>query len=89
MTLTGHDDQALETSKKAMAAMPTSLSPLRAAIIALVGLGQLDEAKRIGRSLLSIAPDFSVSSFRKVQPFQDGAFVERYMTALWAAGLPE
>jgi adenylate cyclase len=87
--LVGHDEEALETSKKAMAAMSTSLSPLRAAIIALIGLGYFDEAKRIGRSLFGIAPDFRVSSFHEVQPFQNKAFVDRYMTALRTAGLPE
>jgi adenylate cyclase len=87
--LLGDDEGAFETSRKAMAAMPTSVSPLRAAIVAFVALGRFDEAQRSGRLLLAINPDFRVTTFRKVQPFKEGAFVDRYMAALSAAGVPE
>jgi hypothetical protein len=87
--LAGSDEEAFATSQRAMAAMPISVSPLRAAIIALVGLGRLDEAKRTGQSLLTINPDFRISAFRKVQPFKDEVFVARYMEALRAADLPD
>jgi hypothetical protein len=87
--LMGDDEGALETSRRAMAAMPSSVSPLRAAIIALVALGRFQEAQRGGRLLLAINPDFRVTTFRQVQPFKDEAFVDRYMAALSAAGVPE
>lgn len=54
--LVGHDEEALETSKKAMAAMSTSLSPLRAAIIALIGLGYFDEARGSGGRSSALLP---------------------------------
>ena len=82
-------DEALQVSLRAMAVMPSSLSPLRAAIVSLVELGRLHEAQSLGRKILSLNPSFRVDAFRAGQPFQNGKFVERYMSALMAAGLPE
>jgi hypothetical protein len=43
----------------------------------------------LGRKLLGLTPAFRIKSFRKVQPFKDETFVERYMAALQVAELPE
>jgi adenylate cyclase len=85
----GQYREALGTSKRAMAAMPTSVSPLRAGILACVELGLCDEALKLGRAILAINPGFRVAEFRKIQPFKDEAFVDRYLNALRTAGLPE
>jgi adenylate cyclase len=85
----GQYREALETSKRAMAAMPTSLSPLRAGIVACVELDLRDEALKLGRAILAINPDFRLAEFRKIQPFKDEAFVKRFLDALRTAGLPE
>ncbi len=87
--LTHRYEEALQTSQRAMAAMPTSLGPLRAAILAFVQLSRPEEAKRIGERLLALKPDFRVGEFRKVQPFRDKAFAEQFMAALRIADLPE
>jgi adenylate cyclase len=87
--LMGRFEEALQTSRKAMAAMPTSLSPLRAAIMALDHLGMIADARSIAARLLAIVPTFRVGEFSKVQPFKDKHFAESYMTALRKAGLPE
>ena len=82
-------EAALHTSSKAVAAMPGSVSPLRARIVALVQMQRLEEARAVGRLVLNMNPTFRVGEFRKVQPFKDPGFVERYTSALLAAGLPE
>lgn len=87
--LEGRHEEALETSRKAMAATPNSISPLRAAILALCELGRADEAREVGRTLMGINPAFRVAAFARVQPFRDPAFTGRYLQALRTAGLPE
>jgi hypothetical protein len=57
--------------------------------MALVELGRINEAKMLGQKLLGLTPAFRIKSFRKVQPFKDETFVERYMAALRVAELPE
>ena len=81
--------EALQTSTKALAAMPTSLVAMRAAIIALVQLGNREEAVAMGKKLLAINPSFRIDDWSKLLSFRDSAFVERYLTSLRAAGLPE
>lgn len=87
--LTGRPEEALTTSRRAMAAMPVSISPLRAAIFALHRLGRGEEAEALARRLLEVNPGFRVGAFSRVQPFQDPDFAGRYMEALRRAGLPE
>ena len=80
---------ALETSRRAMAAMPNSISPLRAAIFALSALGRNGEARKVGREVVRLNPAFRVGVFEQVQPFRDAAFAHRYIQSLRIAGLPE
>jgi adenylate cyclase len=87
--LTRRPDEALATSRRAMAAMPTSISPVRSAIMALQELGRAEEAQTLARRLMEANPDFRVGAFSRVQPFQDPSFAGRYMAALRHAGLPE
>ena len=83
----GHPEAALVTCRRAMAAMPLSISPLRAAILALHDLGRVEEAEVLARRLKVINPGFSVGAFGLVQPFQKPGFANRYMEALRRAGL--
>jgi hypothetical protein len=87
--LIGSHEEALESSRKAVAAMPNSLSPLRAAIFALSELGRSAEAREMGCALMQVNPDFKVGTFGRVQPFRDPAFACRYLQSLRMAGLPE
>jgi adenylate cyclase len=87
--LINRPQNALETSRHAMAAMPNSTSPLRAAIFALCALGRTGEARKVGRELVRLNPAFRVGAFEEVQPFRDAAFSRRYIESLRTAGLPE
>jgi TolB-like protein len=83
----GQPEVALATSRRAMAAMPLSISPLRASILALHELGRIDEAQLLARRLHEVNPGFRVGAFGLVQPFQKPGFASRYMEALRWAGL--
>lgn len=87
--LIGRPEEALATSRQAMAAMPVSISPLRSAIFALHELGQEAEARALAGRLLELNPAFRVGAFSRVQPFLDSSFAQRYMGALRRAGLPD
>ena len=82
-------EDALDTSRSAMALLPSSLPPLRAAIVASMQLGKVEQARKMAQQILALSPSFSAGQFRRVQPFRHAPFVETYMSALRAAGLPE
>jgi len=81
--------EALSSAEKANAAIPSSLGPYRVAIMALVHLNRLGEAKDVAKRFLAINPAFTITRFREVQPFRDQSFVQRYLHSLQAAGLPQ
>ncbi len=56
---------------------------------ALAELGQNDESRQVVKQLRAIAPDATLSLFRKHLPFRETAVIERILTALCAGGLPE
>jgi TolB-like protein len=87
--LAGRPEAALTTSRQAAAAMPNSISALRAAIFALCELGRVAEAQKVGQSLMRVNPLFRVEPFAEVQPFSRPDFAERYLAALRMAGLPD
>lgn len=57
--------------------------------IALGRLGRMEEAKAAVRSMLEIAPDFTVSRYLSVSPFKDAEFRKQGGEVLRAAGVPE
>jgi adenylate cyclase len=62
----------------------------RILIAALVGLGQLDEAREVAASLIRIEPEFRLKTYERTrQPFRHAEIKERYMQHLRTAGLPE
>ena len=64
---------------------------LRALIVNLVCLGELDEARAAGKRILELKPDFTVSGHaervRNVMVNQE--YFDRWMESLRAAGLPQ
>ncbi|WP_413717027.1 winged helix-turn-helix domain-containing protein [Silicimonas sp. MF1-12-2] len=64
---------------------------LRALIVNLVCLGELDEAQAAGKRLLELNPDFTVGGHaeRVKKVMANERYFERWMESLRAAGLPE
>jgi adenylate cyclase len=62
----------------------------RAFLASLYGhTGRHEEARQMWRELLKINPDFSVEHLRRVLPFRDPAWIDRFLGGLRNAGLPE
>jgi TolB-like protein/Flp pilus assembly protein TadD len=86
--MTGDDAEALTYGRRA-ANQPTWLASAPRAQTALVATGQLDEARDVVRNMLRVSPAATVSYLRKMFPYRDMAFRDKYLGALRAAGLPE
>ncbi len=62
----------------------------RAFLASLYGhTGRQEEAREMWRQLLEINPDFSVEHLRRVLPYRDRAWFDRFLGGLHKAGLPE
>ena len=55
----------------------------------LAHLGRLEEAANHASAFLELVPSFSVNEFSQTEPFQDPAELDRYVSGLRLAGLPE
>ena len=81
-------EEAVVLAKTGIATYPKSLAPRRILIVALVEMGRLDEAKKQVTELLSIRPNFRLSTFRNT-PFKHQADQDRYYNAMRIAGIPD
>jgi adenylate cyclase len=84
----GDYDEAIIWTRKSMGLNPRLCATMRALIASLVARGDVDEARRIGQSLLDVQPRFSVSSYAKICPFR-GDVGDRLLASLRTAGLPD
>jgi adenylate cyclase len=86
--LSGSFDEALEWAHSAVERNNAIRFNLRTLTATLVALGQLEEAREVGRQLLRVQPDFRLGPYAKRCPFREptlGVWLDR----LRAAGLPE
>ena len=82
-------EEALAWGENALREMPGYGSSYRVVIGALVGLGRLDEARAAALRLMDAFPTFSLSLQKRINPWRDQAFAERYVEAMRIAGVPE
>jgi len=82
-------DEALAWGESALREMPGYGSSHRVVISALVGLGRLDEARAAADRLMEAFPTFTLTLQKRINPWRDQAFAERYVEALRVAGVPE
>jgi hypothetical protein len=85
--ISGAYDEALIWSRKTASLNPRLCANLRVLVAAHAGLGQLDEARRVGTALLEVQPRFRVSTYAERCPFQP-ALCARFADHLRQAGLP-
>ena len=82
-------DDAEASFKRRLIRAPRS-DMTRAYLASLYGhTGRHEEARQIWRELLKINPDFSVEHLRRVLPYRDPAWFDRFFSGLQNAGLPE
>jgi tetratricopeptide (TPR) repeat protein len=82
-------EEALVAAQRSLQEAPSFLTSYRLLITCLVWLGRPDEAKRVARRLLDLAPDLTVAKCRAMTPGTYITFRDRYMDALRNAGIPE
>jgi adenylate cyclase len=82
-------NEALKFGKQALQEMPRYGPAHRVVAASLALLGRTEEARKAMRDFLAIDPKFSMTSMRRVLPYRDTEFVERYLRALKEAGTPE
>jgi len=85
--ISGHYEKALSFAQQSIDEGPQFTSGHRAKITALIFLNREQEARAAAESLLTIDPQFSISS--RLPPYRDPDFQQRYHAALKAAGLRE
>jgi TolB-like protein/class 3 adenylate cyclase/Tfp pilus assembly protein PilF len=85
--ISGRYEKALSFAQQSIDEGPHSASGHRAKITALIFLNREQEARAAAAMLLTVDPQFSISS--RLPPYRDPHFQQRYHAALKTAGLHE
>jgi TolB-like protein/class 3 adenylate cyclase len=85
----GRYDEALRWIAKALAQRPNFVVVLRAAAAANAFAGNLDEARALVARIRAISPTASISHYMSINLYQRPSDIERMITGLRLAGLPE
>ena len=87
--MTGQYDKAIKTFKKAVHVNPDYLVARAFLAASYSSLERQAEAAAEADEVLRINPKFSLDSYAKTLPYKNKADIERYISALRKAGLPE
>ena len=85
----GELKSAVATAKKALELTPNDLANRIVLTSAYVGLGQKDQAEESVAEIKRSNPSFSVTQFAHAQPYRDTGALEKFVSDLRAAGLPD
>jgi TolB-like protein/Tfp pilus assembly protein PilF len=85
----GKYEEAVGWAERALAANRTFAVALRASVVALVNVGQLDRARLVLDELTAGDPKLTVSVLQKRLTFFHQELLQIYLTAFRAVGLPE
>ena len=81
-------EEALATADICLLQNPSWLTSRVSRIVALVGLGRMDEARDEARQVLRIYPRFSTAAWESINPYADPRYHAPITDALLAVGLP-
>ncbi|MEO0440509.1 MAG: winged helix-turn-helix domain-containing protein [Pseudomonadota bacterium] len=82
-------DEAMEAANECLALDPDYFFAHCTLAIIHSELGEHDKAREAGRNILRINPDYSVETFATRRPFKQPAVLNRCLTGLRQAGIPE
>lgn len=86
----GSFEDSLRWARLSVGENPLYTSVRRSVIVALAGLGRLEEARAEAARLLELEPDFRLGAYERVRlPYEQVALRQRCMEHLRIAGLPE
>ena len=81
----GRYEEALEALERI-----TALGQARRILAATYAhLGRLDEARHEAEEFMKVVPNFSIKEWARTEPYTDPSELQRYVTGLRKAGLPE
>jgi adenylate cyclase len=81
--------ETVRFARKAAAQKKTFRANLRLLTAGLMALGQVGEARAAATTLMEVDPQFRLSRYRELCPFQDGGMREEFLERLRQAGLPQ
>jgi adenylate cyclase len=81
-------EDAVKWCRMSQSENPRYTSNLRLLTAALAALDRLDEARATAARLISLQPDFTLSSYQPDQPFRDVSIKGKFIDDLRRAGLP-
>ena len=87
--LKGRYADAIALAREAVARDPEYIYSYIVLAIAYQETGRMAEAQAAVAEILRIAPDYSLSTFAKTQPFSERAVLNRHLAGLEGAGLPK
>lgn len=86
----GRYEEAARWGRMSASENPKFTANLRIMIAALVGSGEVEEGRKVGRCLLRLEPEFRLARYGRIlQPFRDETIATCYMDLLAKADLPE
>jgi adenylate cyclase len=85
----GELDSAVSTAKQALELTPDDLANRIVLASAFVGLGRRDLAEETAAEIKRIDPSFSLAQFTNAQPYRSSTLLEKFVSDLRSAGLPE
>jgi adenylate cyclase len=84
----GDYEQAVHLARRAASQKRTFRANLRMLAAGLVALGQVEEARAAAVTLMEVDPEFRLTRYRELCPWQDGGTRETFIDRLRQAGLP-
>jgi TolB-like protein/DNA-binding SARP family transcriptional activator len=87
--LSGDPDRAIEALERNLPERPTSIVPLVELVIAYDSALDSSKAQRMAAAIRERVPNFSVTAWAALQPYEDPAMTEQDASALRRAGLPD
>jgi len=84
----GKPEEAERWARQALQRNAKFAAAHRVLIFALVEQARVEDAREALRKMLIVSPDYTLSHFRRLAPFSDRAFNERFEESLRTAGLP-
>ncbi len=88
-TSAGKYEEAVKAYEQLLQRRPQSAFGHAGLIVNLIWLGREAEAREYAKKLMEIEPTFTLTAHRKRLTYEDTAYVERLLSALREAGLPD
>lgn len=82
-------DEAIAVARRSLASVPEATTPRRYLVAALVGVGDITEARRELAELVRLRHNSSIRRTTAGHPLRDRAMLTRYLDALRKSGMPE